>query len=248
MRKYYFLTILLVVTAITAFSQSISLIHNSTVLQQGATIIQPGSHDSSELITFLKVQNTTASRIDVYCKKSELSVMDSTETTMCWAGGCYPNWVTVSPEPQTLQAGEINTDFSGHYVWMGNTLGFRSGETVIRWVFYNASNINDSASVTVYYTSYGTGLGETGLAKANLTNAFPNPANSKVTIGYSVSAEDQGNIVIRDVLGSVKFIQPLESGAGKVTISVAGLTDGIYFYSLEVEGKSVQTRKLMVKH
>jgi hypothetical protein len=40
----------------------------------------------------------------------------------------------------------------------------------------------------------------------------------------------------------------IASGNGKFNISTTNLSDGIYFYSLMVNGKIIQTKKLMVKH
>ncbi len=248
MKKIYLFTLILTSLTFYGIAQSVTLISKSGILAQNTTLIQAGTPDSSELITFVNVKNITTDPVNIFCKKSDLSMMDSTESTMCWAGGCYPSWVTVSNSPQTIGAGETVTDFSGHYVWTGKKLGFRTGESVIRWVFYNAINITDSVSLTVYYTTYGAGLNEAGIGPTALSNGYPNPANSQVTIGYSVPAGTDGTIVIRDVLGSAKKTVRLDAASGKVSINTSDLSSGIYFYSLEVNGKTAQTKKLVVRH
>ena len=92
------------------------------------------------------------------------------------------------------------------------------------------------------------GLNEAGIGPTVLSNGYPNPANSQVTIGYSVPAGTDGTIVIRDVLGSAKKTVRLDAASGKVSINTSDLSSGIYFYSLEVNGKTAQTKKLVVRH
>lgn len=248
MKKIYLFTLILTSLTFYGIAQSVTLISKAGILGQNTTVYQAGTADSSELITFVDVKNVTTEPVNIFCKKSVLSVMDSTESVMCWADGCYPSWVTVSPSAKTIAPGETVSEFSGHYVWIGKNLGFTSGETVIRWVFYNSVDAADSVSLTVYYTTYGAGLAESGIGPTSLSNAYPNPAGSQTTIGYSVPSGTDGSLLIRDVLGSTKKMEPLTSASGKITVNTSNLSDGIYFYSLMVNGKTAQTKKMVVKH
>lgn len=248
MKKIYLFTLILTSLTFYGIAQSVTLISKAGILGQNTTLIQAGTPDSSELVTYVDVKNITTEPVNIFCKKSVLSVMDSTESVMCWADGCYPSWVTVSPVAKTIDPGETVSEFSGHYVWIGKNLGFTSGESVIRWVFYNAIDMADSVSLTVYYTTYGAGLSESGIGPTALSNGYPNPANNRVTIGYSIPAGTDGAIVIRDVLGSAKKTVGLEEVSGKVSINTSDLGSGIYFYSLEVNGKTAQSKKLVVRH
>ena len=235
--------------AFYGYSQSISLSNLNGIIPPNATLTQAGTPDSSELLTFLNVKNIGTHTINVYCKKVQLSMLDSTEVELCWAGGCYPSFVFVSPNSQPINTGQTITDFSGHYNWVGTTQpGFKPGESVVRWVFFDSGNTNDSASVTIKYTSYIVGMEEANASQGFLSNAYPNPADANAFYSYALPSGSQGKIIIRNVLGTIMQTEQLSSGSGKLNINTARLSAGIYFYSLIVDGKITQTKKLIVTH
>ena len=119
----------------------------------------------------------------------------------------------------------------------------------MRWVFfYDSGSLHDSACVTIKYTSYPVGVRETISSQGFLSSVFPNPADAKTCFTYSVPSGLQRMIIIRNLIGATMQTEQLSSDAGKLTISTANLNDGIYFCSLMVDGKIIQTKKLIVKH
>jgi hypothetical protein len=247
MKKVLLSVYLFSVVAFYGYSQSLTLSNQHGAIQPNAIIVQAGTPDSVELITYLNVKNISNATIKVFCKKVQLTMLDSTEMTMCWAGNCYPAPVNVSPFSQSINAGQTNTEFIGHYTQTAFS-HFKSGESVIRWVFYNQANVNDSASVTVKYTTYPLGIDESNGRQAVLSNAYPNPANAVAGFNYAVPSGSQARIVIRNILGSIVHSEQVSTGSGKISVNTANLTDGIYFYSLMLDGKNSQTKKLVVKH
>ncbi len=247
MKRMFLLVCLLSVAAIYSYSQSLSLISHQGVVLTNSSVTQMGTPDSLELITYMDVKNITGNSINVYCKKVEVKMMDSVETTMCWAGGCYPSFVNVSPNGAPMAAGQTVTDFVGHY---GSTTGhgFKSGESIVRWVFYNEANPNDSVYLVVKYTSYPLGIEENNLRQGTLSNAYPNPADASASFSYSVPSGSTGSLVIRNLVGTTIQHEDVTAGAGSKTINTSGLNAGLYFYSLMVDGKISQTKKLVVKH
>ncbi|MCX6304944.1 MAG: T9SS type A sorting domain-containing protein [Bacteroidetes bacterium] len=235
------------IVLVYGYSQSLSISNIHGTIAPNAIMIQEGSPDSAELITYFNVTNTSGSSVDVLCKKVELTMLDSTEITMCWAGGCYPASTNISPYSQAIGAGLTNNEFVGHYTQIAFH-HFKPGESVVRWVFYDRSNVNDSASVTVKYTSYPLGVDETAARQSSLSNVYPNPASANATCSYSIPAGSQGTILVRDLLGSTMQTLSPATASGKVTIDAINLNDGIYFCSLLVDGKISQTKKLIVKH
>ena len=247
MKRLLLLVSLFSAIAIFGYSQSLSLLTPQGVVITNASIIQAGTHDSLELITYLQVKNISTHTINVFCKKVEVAMMDSVETTMCWAGGCYPSFVNVSPNSAPMTAGQIVTDFVGHY---GTTTGhgFKSGESRVRWVFYNEADHNDSVYLIVKYTSYPLGVDEKNAHSGLLSAAYPNPANASASFNYSVPVGSPGMIVVRNLVGAEVLTEQAAPGSGTLTVNTAGLSDGIYFCSLVLEGKINQTRKLVVRH
>jgi hypothetical protein len=247
MKKRIFTVYLLTIIVCYAYSQSLSLSNSHGPISPNTTIVQPGSTDSLELVTYLNVKNISNNQLKVLCKKEEIKILDSTEMLMCWAGGCYPSTVFVSPKSLSMAAGSTNTGFSGHYIQSsGNHIP--SGESIVRWVFYDMSDSNDSVSVTIKYLTYPTGIEDIKATQGKLSDIYPNPVCGDAVCNYAITNGSQGAILIRDILGTTVDKQSLPSTRGKATISTTNLTDGIYFCSLLVDGKIFQTRKLMVKH
>ncbi len=237
---------LLSAIGLSVYAQSLQLSNSQGVISPNAIIIQEGTPDSVELITYMYVKNIGSKTIDVLCKKSQLSMLDSTEITMCWAGGCYPPFVNISPNAQTITAGQTITDFVGHYT-QSAFQHFKPGESVVRWVFYDMSNVNDSVSVTIKYTTYPLGVDDAKVKLGVLSNAYPNPSAVHASFSYSIPSGVTGAIIIRNLLGSTVYSEQLQSSAGKVSINTENLSDGIYFYSLVIDGRVSQTKKLIVK-
>ncbi|MDP1623684.1 MAG: T9SS type A sorting domain-containing protein [Bacteroidales bacterium] len=233
--------------AFYGYSQNLMLSDNNGPIAANSTIIQAGTPESTELITYLNVKNTGSNTLNILCKKVELKIIDSTEVAICWAGGCYSSTTFVSPNAQAIAAGETITDFSGHY----SQIAFRpikSGESVVRWVFYDQSNVNDSVSLTVKYTTYPLGIDQKKASQGALSNIYPNPASAVARISCSVPPGSNGTIIIRDMLGTSILAQALPANSGYVTINTTNLSDGIYFCTLLVDGSTSQTKKLIVKH
>lgn len=76
---------------------------------------------------------------------------------------------------------------------------------------------------------------------------YPNPASDYVTIKFPEGYNNSGSIVITDVLGRVKYNEPISDGQGnEITISTESWDSGIYLYNLRTE-KSVSSGKLIVE-
>ncbi|MBQ4433904.1 MAG: T9SS type A sorting domain-containing protein, partial [Bacteroidales bacterium] len=96
--------------------------------------------------------------------------------------------------------------------------------------------------------------GEVSVADAPATlgsfSAYPNPATSSVTFQYTLanrSASDAANIVITNLVGNRVRVIPVSGNSGKKTIDLSNMVAGIYFYSMEINGKPASTKKLIVK-
>lgn len=247
MKKLLLSVYLLSVIGFYGYSQSLSLSNIHGTIEPNSIIIQAGTPDSVELITYFNVKNISAKTINVLCKKVQCSMLDSTEITMCWAGSCYPSSTFVSPNAQAITAGQTITDFIGHYTQTAY-LHFKSGESVVRWVFFDKINPNDSVSVTIKYATFPLAIEESAARRAMLSNAYPNPSASETSFSYSIPVGSQGTILVRDLLGSTVQSLVLPVSFGKTTLNTMNLSDGIYFCSLMVDGKVNQTKKIVVKH
>lgn len=90
-----------------------------------------------------------------------------------------------------------------------------------------------------FYNINPVGIEEPTTASTDI-QLFPNPANEAVTINMS-GIDSDAEIFVYDVLGKKVLTQTIGNGT---TISVAGLEDGIYFYTIISEGKVLKQGKL----
>jgi len=78
-------------------------------------------------------------------------------------------------------------------------------------------------------------------------NAYPNPANSEVTITYSLKTATAAiaTVNITNAVGQVLASQ--KTSNGKVVFSTSSLANGIYFYTVEANGQKI-TNRFVVGH
>jgi hypothetical protein len=243
MKKIVLLLCLTGIAVFYGYSQmNLTLSDSLGALPNDTTIVKTGAPSTEEIITYIFVKNNSANTMQVKVKKVELSLHPGTLTYFCW-GLCFAATVFESPDPLAILAGHENTtDFSGHYNPFDSV-----GVSIVRYVFFDKDNRNDSVCVNVKYDTRSTGI-ENIAGYAHSISAFPNPAGNTSSFSYKLAQGTSGSIVIRNLLGSVVKQIPLGNPEGKIAVSVNDLAEGIYFYSLLENGMSVITKKLVVKH
>jgi len=246
MKKLLLLVYLLSIAAFYGYSQSLSLMTPQGTVVTNSFITQYGTYDSLELVTYLHVKNISAQDVNIYAKKIEIFLTDSVETTMCWAGGCYSASTFVSPNYASIPAGQTATDFSGHYSTTTGH-GFNLGESIVRWVFFNDENHNDSVYITVKYSCWSVAVDDKSQL-GMLSNIYPNPADARASFSYAIPSGSNGEIIIRNLVGATVQTEQVSTASGKITMNTFNLADGIYFCSLVLDGKISQTKKLVVRH
>ncbi len=229
--------------SLSVFSQSMTLIRNAVELTNNDTI----TYDFDSVTIYhhfddIDIRNNTSNELNgVYVKKVYLNFCQNTANYMCWFV-CSEAFVI---GPGIIAANSTNTnDFSFHYNPQGQT-----GGSLIRYVFFRIGNPADSVCINVQFRHY-VNVGTNEMFKNYLfTNAYPNPASNNATVNYSYSSEvNKASIVVNDLLGKLVKEIPLSDNQGKVSIITADISNGIYLYSLQLNGTIVNTRKLIVTH
>ncbi len=240
MKKLLLSVYLLSMVAFVGYSQSLLLTHDGTPVLNGEEVTYHGLPSDPEVVAEMDITNNSGVSLDILVKKVEIDLVIGSTNTFCW-GLCFPPNIYISPEIIAIAAGATNTiDFSGHYY----PNGF-AGSSIIRYVMFNALDPNDSVCFNARYDVV-VGLDDPN-SESTLSNVYPNPANMKATFNYTVEAGAKAELLIRNVLGST--IRKIElAGDGQARISTSELSEGIYFYSLMVNGRIQSTRKLVVAH
>jgi len=75
----------------------------------------------------------------------------------------------------------------------------------------------------------------------------PNPASVSTTFEFSLGDNaNDARILIRNLTGVIEIAQVLDIATSKQTIDISSLRQGMYLYSLEVNGRIIHTQKLVV--
>ncbi len=85
--------------------------------------------------------------------------------------------------------------------------------------------------------------------KISVSNLYPNPANDHIEVEYAVAPNaGEAKITLYSPLGMQMGGVVLEPGERRQRIATAHLPNNIYFYQLSLEGKTLITKKLLVRH
>lgn len=86
----------------------------------------------------------------------------------------------------------------------------------------------------------------TTLSAASLAQAIPNPAKGNTRISYSLpSGASRAQLLLTDATGKLLKSITLNT-SGTVNLDVTGLSSGVYHYSLAIDGKIAETKKITV--
>jgi hypothetical protein len=77
---------------------------------------------------------------------------------------------------------------------------------------------------------------------------YPNPASDYIVIDYEILYVKEAKLQIYNSIGAVVFSKELKDKHDKIKIPVANYKNGLYFCSLQIDGKLLNTRKIIINH
>jgi hypothetical protein len=186
---------------------------------------------------------TTTDLVNAYVHRTVNSEVPGTMNSFCFGVMCYGPGADESIIPTVLQAGVVDQSFIGDYYAGGLT-----GTTSVTYEFFDNTTFPHpvKARATVNYRLSFVGVSDNKLV---FKGPFPNPSSQNATFEYSLPAgSEHAQIIIRNILGIEVENCMLGNQTGKKVIDVSNYAAGIYFYTLTVDGKVLQSRKMTVKH
>ena len=115
---------------------------------------------------------------------------------------------------------------------------------MIKYYAYLADNADDKVCIEIWFGYGASGIDEN---KISFGHAYPNPASFMVPFNYQLPTTGNVSVSVYNLLGQEVLSQQLDALEGQAALSVADLTDGIYFCNLKVDGRAVKTEKFVVK-
>lgn len=232
-----------ILTVFYANSQSFHLSWDGVTLGD-TVVISPEDTTAAELIFEAIIHNDTDNGANIKVVRNRVVLLDGALDYFCW-GACYPPDLDTSGMtmfvPAGGQSGDI--DFSAHY-----EIHDVVGVSIVEYTFFNFDNPVDAIKVVVKYDTSPSAIDENILANISVSDIYPNPAVNTVSLDYNLPMEiESAGIKIVNLLGSVVKEQQINTGIDKIRMDISDLNDGIYFYSVLINGEAYITKKLIVK-
>lgn len=201
------------------------------------TVVAAGGVADAEIVEYMKVRNTSSANLSVVFKKNNISIVDGATSDFCVGAACYPPNSLLS-NSFVVTGGMLQTDeTSCHYRPHGYV-----GSSTILYTFYNSENQNDSVSVTIEFVVT-TQIQEAAISAIKV---FPNPATNLLKFDYQINNAKDSWFTIYNLLGNAVKSVRLEKTSASLDVYVGDLHGGIYFYTVSVDGKAVETSKLVI--
>ena len=77
---------------------------------------------------------------------------------------------------------------------------------------------------------------------------YPNPASDHIFIEYDVIYIKEAKLQIYNSIGAIVYTKTLEEKQDNLRISVSDYKNGLYFCSLQIDGKLLNTKKILINH
>ena len=242
MKKLLFTLFAVFVSTAFLSAQDMTLSWKGTPV--GDTLVAYGDANAAEIVAHAKVHNNTDKDMNIKVSRERLQMVDGASSQFCW-GLCYPPDTEDSPQYHLVKAGEASPDeqFSGHYLPYGSL-----GDSYVRYTFYNMDNIGQSVSVVVKYMGTPTGIAEEAMRNGSISELYPNPATTYVSLDYQLTNEvNTAEVKVYNLLGAVVRNADLENNGNRLRLDVSDLKNGIYFYSVLINNDVYQTKKLVIQ-
>jgi hypothetical protein len=182
----------------------------------------------------------------VNLRRYEVDVVETTRNFFCW-GVCYtsqsagslPVWE--SAHPVFMSPGVEVDNFHSYYKPMG-----QAGVSLFRFVWFDVDDPDDSTWVDIQYNAE-VGIGENSGGVIGF-EAYPNPAlDAPMTVRFTLDPTVVGaELVVYNTLGSKVRRQPVRGGNATVVLQRDELQPGVYFANIEVGGRALLTRRLVI--
>lgn len=188
------------------------------------------------------IRNTSSDTLRILVKSNAIDVVDPAITFFCWAQ-CYSSAVIVSPSALIAPPNGLITEFHGYYRDNGVTSQAR-----VNYTFFVEGNENDSLMIEAAFDPATVGIRGVNLESSTL-NAFPNPANDKLTIAYkNVNFQSGASVELFNMLGVKISTFDIHQRDGSLTIPAYNLKAGVYFYIIREAGKTSKANRITIKH
>jgi hypothetical protein len=235
MKKIF--TLLVMMSVLVVNAQTIRILQDGNALNDCDTVFVPVDEHGDQVDAFFGYQNMSNNAIEFKVHKEVISMPLDGDMMFC-IGDCYTGAYS---QPQTLAAGQIvgsdDHQYAFHAIYSGS-----NEAALVKYTFFLTNDENDKVS---FFIAYGESSSIKPTDMAKILNAYPNPASRMVNIEYAAPTAN-ASLVIKNLTGREVY-RTAVSQTGKKQIDLSQFNPGVYLYGVEVGGKMLCTKKLLVK-
>lgn len=204
------------------------------------------SNDGEELHGEMVVTNNTSSTLSLRCTSTVIMITAGHKYQYCWGQTCSPftsNNYALN-DIVTLGAGESTETFYFKFRHYGNP-----GQTKVCFDWFDNNNPGEVVTTCVNFcVDAECNLSASEIkATANISAISPNPVTKTAVVSYDFATmPNQGKIKIHNLVGSLMKVVELTQASGGLIIEAADFENGIYFISIENEGRVFETKRLVI--
>ena len=243
MKKLFFtLALILSVVALSAQKYTVTEKESGNVVENGASyyVYGDGAANYGELILDLRI--TANEDVNLVAEVETIQAVTGTYNSIC-LDQCYAPGITTTPVV-AFAAGE-SKDFAMHYMYE-NTMEEVLGQEQIMKYYVHEEGGSEMFIVNVTF-KYSLDVIDDYSSAEVFSNAYPMPARDVVNFDYNFATSVVGKVAIFNMMGQEVLRNEINGMSGKASINVSDLADGIYFYSLIINGKTEKSNKLIIR-
>ena len=243
--KKLFLTISLMLSVLVLSAQSYTVTRDGATVTSGDTFYVMGDGEATFGELNIEFNVTANESIRLIGEKVEVQVVENTINYFCW-GNCFLSNIYIS-DPVILDAGQSEV-FSMHYQYDNDISEVLNQNQVMKYYLYPVNDPDDKFIINVVFKYTYENVEDISVVE-EFSNAYPVPASDVVNFDYSFSSNvSSAMTAVYNMMGQEVLRSDIGSMSGKLSLNVSDLNDGIYFYSLIVNGKTEKSNKLVVRH
>lgn len=241
MKKLFFALVLLI-SVFTLSAQKFRVVTtDGRVVENGESFYVYGQGNAwGELAIEFGVE--ALEDVQLIAQKVEIQVVEGTYNMLC-LDQCYAPSVYVSPVVNF--AANETKDFSMHYQYENAIEDVAGLEQIMEYYLYEEGS-HDQFVINVTFKYSLDGIEDYNSAEV-FSNAYPVPARDVVNFDYNFASSENAEVAIYNMMGQEVLRNSISGMSGKLSINVSDLTDGVYFYSLIVNGVVEKSNKLVIR-
>lgn len=226
-------------------AQSFSIVdHTAAPVANGSTIVYQVDVATALETHDFEVINSSQNTVTCKVRKAIQTQQAGQTFYFCTDQNCYT--------PNTNLSVNVTENMGGSFALITDfTPAGMNGVSTVRYSVFNTANPSDSVYFFIEYHVAPTGIAGHTMAKASIGSPMPNPAASVFNMNYNLGSSfgtGTAKMVIYNMLGAAVKTETLVDAEGTFRMDVSTLENGVYFTALEVDGKQLSTKRLVVSH